>query len=55
MFYFLQKFSNKKLCVRVCLGHLQVGVGDCACGSMPVLCVEVWLCVFVCVFARLSN
>lgn len=49
MFYFLQKFSNKKLCVRVCLGDLQVGVGDCACGSMPVLCVEVWLCVCVCV------
>ena len=49
MFYFLQKFSNKKLCVCVCLGDLKVGVGDCACGSIAVLCVEVWLCVCVCV------
>lgn len=35
-----QKFSNKNLYVCVCLEDLQVGIRDCACGSMPVLCDE---------------
>lgn len=52
---FLQKFSNKNLCVCVCVEDLQVSREVCACGSMPVLCVEIWLCVCMCVFVRLQT